>query len=63
MNLSEDIFENDNLLEDFLDGNMLEMFNEALSNMPKQDNDPIYERIKNYPVYREGEIPSQDHKK
>ena len=63
VNLSEDIFENDNLLEDFLDGNMLEIFNEALSNMPKQDNDPIYERIKNYPVYREGEIPSQDHKK
>ena len=38
-------------------------FKKIIDSLPKIDNDPIYTIINNYPVYREGNIPSGIHKK
>ncbi|MFL2859318.1 MAG: sulfatase-like hydrolase/transferase [Pontiellaceae bacterium] len=63
IDLSKDISESNNLLQSRSHQNILDLFNEVLSDIPKKDNDPIYKRILNYPVYREGSIPSHIHKK
>ena len=63
VDLSKDLNEENNLLESKKYINEVEKFRQIVETFPKIDNDPIYTIIDDYPIYREGNIPSKTHKK
>ena len=63
VDLSKDLNEKNNLLESKKYINEVEKFRQIVETFPKIDNDPIYTIIDDYPIYREGNIPSKTHKK
>ena len=63
VDLSKDLDEKNNLLNSSKYKSYSKEFKKIIDSLPKIDNDPIYTIINNYPVYREGNIPSGIHKK
>ena len=63
VDLSKDLDEKNNLLNSSKYKSSSKEFKKIIDSLPKIDNDPIYTIINNYPVYREGNIPSGIHKK
>ena len=63
VDLSKDLDEKNNLLNSSKYKSYSKEFKKIIDSLPKVDNDPIYTIINNYPVYREGNIPSRIHKK